>query len=538
MSAHDATTLPAQPVLRTEGILDRLADLRAADAPTHGGRVLSYVYDPDLGELDALAADAIRAVQPLNALDPTTFSSVAVMERELVAFARDMLHGTGAQDASGVVGTVTSGGTESCLLAVKTARDVFLAAQPPRADGSPHTLATLGFAPRLVAPTTVHAAFHKAAQYLGLELVLVPVDPETCRAVPAALAEAVGDGRDVALVVISAPSYPHGVVDPVEEVAAAASARGVPVHVDACVGGWVLPFWPDDAAQVPLFDFRVPGVTSISADVHKYGYAPKGASLLLTRDRDRQRHQLFATTRWPGYPVVNATIMGSRSAGPLAAAWAVTQALGMPGYRAVTARCAAATRTLREVLDQIEGLRVVGKPVGPLVAVAADDSLPADRQVDPHVWSDAVRASGFVLQPQPGFTQPDGSRLPHTTHFTVTPVTVGVVEELGAALVDAAHAVRGVPRPDGEAVLGGLLAASGTDAAQALAAWGALDAGSAWALVQAAVLGGADPRGGDAPEPGTGPMAPLIALVEALPAPVGERLLVELIARLAEPVER
>ncbi|KZM34469.1 pyridoxal phosphate-dependent decarboxylase family protein [Oerskovia enterophila] len=538
MSALDDTPLPAPPVLRAEGILDRLAALRAADAPTHGGRVLSYVYDPDLAELDALAGDAIRAVQPLNALDPTTFSSVAVMERELVSFARDMLHGTGAQDASGVVGTVTSGGTESCLLAVKTARDAFLAAQPAQADGSPRTLATLGFALRVVAPTTVHAAFHKAAAYLGLELVLVPVDPASCRADPAALAEAVGDGRDVALVVVSAPSYPHGVVDPVEEVAAAASALGVPVHVDACVGGWVLPFWPDAAAQVPVFDFRVPGVTSISADVHKYGYAPKGTSVLLTRDRDRQRHQLFATTRWPGYPVVNSTIMGSKSAGPLAAAWAVTQALGVPGYQAVTARCAGATSALHEVLGSIEGLRVVGLPVGPLVAVATDESVPADRRIDPHVWSDAVRASGFVLQPQPGFTQPDGSRLPHTTHFTVTPVTAGVVGGLGAALLDAAEAVRGVPRPDPQQVLAGLLAtlAPGVEPTDAVAALGSLDSATAWELVQRTVLGGADTRGGDAPEPGTGPMAPLLALVEALPPAVSERLLVELIARLAEPV--
>ncbi|MBE7699985.1 aspartate aminotransferase family protein [Oerskovia sp. Sa1BUA8] len=540
MSAHDVTPLPASPVLRTEGILDRLAALRAADAPTHGGRVLSYVYDPDLSELDVLAGEAIRAVQPLNGLDPTTFSSVAVMERELVAFARDVLHGSGAQDASGVVGTVTSGGTESCVLAVKTARDAFLAAQPPLPDGAPRTLATLGFVPRVVAPATVHPAFHKAAAYLGLDLVLVPVDPTTCRAVPAAMAAAVGDGHDVALVVVSAPSYPHGVVDPVEEVAASASAAGVPVHVDACVGGWVLPFWPDDAGKVPLFDFRVPGVTSISADVHKYGYSPKGASLLLTRDRDRQRHQLFATTRWPGYPVVNSTIMGSKSAGPLAAAWAVTQALGVSGYGAVTARCAAATGRLRAVLDSVEGLRVVGTPVGPLVAVAADESLPADRQVDPHVWSDAVRASGFVLQPQPGYTQPDGSRLPHTTHLTVTPVTAGVVEELGAALVAAADAVRGVPRPDPHEVLGALVAtlAPGVPTGEVLAALGSLDSRAAWDLVQAAVLGGEDRRGGGAPEPGTGPMAPLLALVEALPATVSERLLVELIARLAEPVDQ
>ncbi|OLT54326.1 pyridoxal-dependent decarboxylase [Cellulosimicrobium sp. CUA-896] len=151
--------------VRTEGILERLAELRAADAPTHGGRVLSYVYDPGLAELDELASAAAQAVLPVNGLDPTTFTSVAVMERELVAFAREVLHGP-AHGPGTVVGSVTSGGTESCLLAVKAARDELAARRP-------------GVRPRLVAPVSAHAAFRKAAQYLGLELTLVPVDPST-----------------------------------------------------------------------------------------------------------------------------------------------------------------------------------------------------------------------------------------------------------------------------------------------------------------------------------------------------------------------
>ncbi|WP_265523196.1 pyridoxal phosphate-dependent decarboxylase family protein [Oerskovia flava] len=504
--------LPAVPV-RTDGILERLDALRTADAPTHGGRVLSYVYDPDLAELDELAARAIRAVQPLNGLDPTTFTSVGVMERELVGFARDVLHGDDE-----VVGTVTTGGTESCLLAVKAAREAW------RARGTGGT-----GGPRIVAPVTVHAAFHKAAQYLGLDLDLVPVDPVTGAVRAADVVARLG--ADVALVVVSAPSYPYGAIDPVAEVAASAADAAIPVHVDACIGGWVLPFWPDD---VPPFDFRVRGVTSISADVHKYGYAPKGTSVLLVRGRDLQRGHFFATTAWPGYPVVNPTVLGSRSAGPLAAAWAVTQALGVPGYEALAARCAHATARLTATVAGITGLRLMGAPTGPLLAAAADTGRPPHEQVDPHVWADRVRGYGWVLQPQPASTQPDGTRLGRTTHLTVTPVTARIVDELCDDLVRAADEVRGEPAPDPadvvRALTGRMLPGAGTaDVAAALAS---LDAAGAWAVLQHAGLGGTDAEPGvDVPAE----TAPLMALVDGLPGPAVERLLVELIARLVEP---
>ncbi|MDF9875670.1 pyridoxal phosphate-dependent decarboxylase family protein [Cellulosimicrobium cellulans] len=503
--------------LRTDGILDRLATLRAADAPTHGGRVLSYVYDPGLAELDELAAAAARAVQPVNGLDPTTFTSVAVMESELVAFARAMLRGAPTGPAA-VVGSVTSGGTESCLLAVKIARDAARAARPE-------------VRPRVLAPVSVHAAFRKAAQYLDVDLTLVPVDPATGTLAAADLVAELDD--DVALVVVSAPSYPHGVVDPVAEVAAAAAAHGVPVHVDACVGGWVLPFWEGAGGeQVPAFDFSVPGVTSISADVHKYGYAPKGTSVLLVRGRDRQRRQFFATTGWPGYPVVNPTTSGSRSAAPLAAAWAVSQALGVPGYTALTARCVRATRALHEAIDGIDGLRVVGHPTGPLVAVACDESVPATRRVDPHQWADAVRSLGWVLQPQPGLAQDDGTHLPHTTHLTVTPVTEAGLDDLVAALVQGADAVRGEPRPDVSAVLGALAGAFTASPGDAPAE---PTADAVWeALLAALAADGGEPRGTTRsvlPDR----LAPLMAVMEVLPAAVAERALVEIVARVAEP---
>jgi len=498
-------------------VLAALAALRRHDAPTHGGRVLSYVYDPGVPALDDLAADAVRAMQPVNGLDPTTFGSVAALERDVVAFARDLLGG----DAD-TVGTVTSGGTESCLLAVQSARDTWLGARGLRPGEA---------RPRLVAPVTVHAAFQKAAHLYGLELDLVPVAASgasagavDAAAIGARLASGSQGADDVALVVVSAPSYPHAAADPVAGVAALAAHAGVPVHVDACIGGFALPFWPG----LPDWDLRVPGVTSLSADLHKYAFAPKGASVLLHRDRDRQRAQYFATTRWPGYPVVNPTLLGSRSGGPLAAAWAILRALGTGGLATLAGRARRATLALRDAVDGadgIDGLRVVGSPVGPLLAVASDDDVPADRRVDPHVWADAVAARGWTLQAQPGLVQADGTRLPHTTHLTVTPVTEGVLDDLVPVLRAAADEVRGRPRPDAGALLG-VLPPLDPDRP--------LDSAAAAALLDRIGLGTAAGGAADG-APGVGPMAPLLALVEVLPAPLVERLLTELLARLVEP---
>ncbi|GAA3757169.1 aminotransferase class V-fold PLP-dependent enzyme [Microbacterium kribbense] len=479
-----------------EDVLTRLERLRAMDAPTHGGHLLSYVYDSGRPDLDEVAAGAIRAMQPVNGLDPTTFRSVAVIEREVVDFARGVFHA----DAD-VTGTATSGGTESCLLAVKTARDAW------RARGGQGR-------PRLLAPISVHAAFRKAAALFDLDLDLVGVDPDGGRADAAVLAARLG--ADVALAVVSAPSYPHAALDPVPDVAAACRAAGVDLHVDACIGGFALAFWPDGApgAAATDWDFAVPGVTSLSADLHKYGYAPKGVSVLLQRGRERQRHQWFATSSWPGYPVVNATLLGSRSAGPLAAAWAIIQVLGVDGFRDLIGRTARAAAAIVAAVGRIDGLRVVGVPTGPMVAVAADETDPA-RRVDPHLWADAMGAHGFAVQMQPACAQPAGAGLPATAHMTVTPVTERVIDELVAAASAAADEVRGRAHLDGAALAAGLLGD------QVGASAGAIDPEAAVRILEAAGL--------LRPE-GLGAMAPVLALVEALPSPLVERLLIELLA--------
>ncbi|WP_235940697.1 pyridoxal phosphate-dependent decarboxylase family protein [Paramicrobacterium fandaimingii] len=494
-------------------ILERLRRLREADAATHGGRVLSYVYDSGLAELDELSAEAMRLVQPVNGLDPTAFPSVAALERDVVGFARQMLHG----DAD-TVGSVTSGGTESCMLAVKTARDVWAAAQ---VSGDPATQPMLALRPRIIAPATVHAAFHKAAHYFGLDLDLVPVDATGQVDVNDLRARF---GPDVALVVVSAPSYPFGVLDPIADVASAAAHHGIPCHVDACIGGFALAWWGDD---LPPWDLAVPGVTSISADLHKYGYAPKGASVLLQRDRDRQRQQFFATARWPGYPVVNATLLGSKSAGALAAAWAIVQRLGSEGFAELVSSCRRSTEKLHTRIDDIVGLRVVGSPTGPLLAVETDATVPKRSRVDPHHWADRVSELGFTLQLQPGFTQSNGLTLPHTTHLTITPVTERMLPELTAALTQAADDVRGKAR------------ATPRFAVQALRMSGALGreltADKAQALLSRFGVGANPGNASSASTPLPAKMAPLIALVEQLPSEFAERLLIEVLARQVEP---
>ncbi|MEV4086763.1 aminotransferase class V-fold PLP-dependent enzyme, partial [Nonomuraea fuscirosea] len=289
----------------TEDLLAEVARLKEHDLPVRGGQVTAYVYDTGRAEVNDAATRAYLEMLEVNCLDPTAFPSVVEMERQVVGAVADLL--------GGGHGIFTSGGTESIMLAVKAARD-----QAGRDR------------PNLVLPVTAHPAFHKAAHYLGVEVVALPVDLSTYKVRADDVAAAIGP--DTVLVVASAPSYPQGVIDPIEEVAAVASAAGVPFHVDACVGGWLLPWLREAGATVPPFDLSVPGVTSISCDLHKFGYAPKGASVLLFADPAMRRRAYFASAAWPGYTIINATVQSSRSAGPLGGAWASLQALGRQGY--------------------------------------------------------------------------------------------------------------------------------------------------------------------------------------------------------------
>lgn len=390
-------------------ILAELTELRAADLPTHGGRLFAYVYDSGLPGLDALAASAHARSAHVNGLDPTAFPSLLATENALVAAAARLLGGP-----ESTVGNVTGGGTESLMLAVKAARD----ARPDIAH------------PRLVIPASAHAAFAKAAAYLRVALDVVPVRPDTLRPRPADVTGAIGP--DTVLVAVSAPSYAHGVVDPVAEVAEAAAGRGVRCHVDACFGGWVLPYLRRLGVPVPAFDFAVPGVTSISVDLHKYAYTPKGVSVLLHRDAGLRRPQYFAWADWPGYPMVNPVVSSTRSGGPIAAAYATLRHIGDDGYLALAAATWEAVRGLAAAVSTVDGLALLAEPESTVVAFAS-----ADPVVDLFVVADELAARGWHTQAQFGH-----GGIPASIHLSVTASVAPRVGEFAAALRASVAAAR------------------------------------------------------------------------------------------------
>lgn len=469
--------------------LVRLRALQGADLPVHGGRTLAYVYDSGEPEVDRVAREAVAAYAASNALDPTAFPSLLQMENELVGFACTLLD---APD--GAVGTVTSGGTESILLAVQGARD----ARPDVAR------------PRMVLPTTAHAAFHKAAHYFGVEAVLVPVGDDF-RADAAAMAAAIDD--DTVLVVVSAPSYAHGVVDPVGEVAAAAAARGVRCHVDACIGGWVLPYAARLGRDVPPWTFAVDGVTSISVDTHKYAYAPKGTSVLLHRDASLRAPQYFASAAWPGYTMLNATTQSTRSGGPVAGTWAVVQHVGDSGYLRLAERALAAVDAIVASIAQEPSLRLVARPDSTLVALATDDTL------DPFTLTDELVERGWYVQPQLSHAGQGPS-----IHLSVSAGTLAHVDDFAAALgvsVAAARAAGPVAVDPGVvAFIEGLdPAALGDDDFDGL-------------LAASGLVGRSE--GGDLELPGR--MAEVNAMLDVAAPAMREALLVAFLDRLQRPV--
>jgi sphinganine-1-phosphate aldolase len=406
IEALPSTGVPA------EQVLAELRELRSADLPTHGGRLFAYVYDPAVAGLDELARAAYAISAHVNGLDPTAFPSLLAMENALVMSAGRLLGGGPGTTAPEVVGSVTSGGTESLILAVKAARD----AHPEIAR------------PRLVVPTTAHAAFAKAAHYLRVDLDVVPVGADL-RADPAAMAAAIGP--DTVLVAASAPSYAHGVVDPIAQIAAAAAERGVRFHVDACFGGWVLPYLKRLGAELPDFDFAVPGVTSISVDLHKYAYAPKGVSVLLHRDAALRMPQYFAYADWPGYTMVNPVISSTRSGGPIAAAVATLRHLGDEGYLRLAGKTRDAVAVLAAAVEATDGVRLYAPAETSVVCLAAEPD------VDLFVLADELAARGWHTQPQLAY-----GKLPATIHLTVTAAVGETVAEFAPDLAAAVAATR------------------------------------------------------------------------------------------------
>jgi glutamate/tyrosine decarboxylase-like PLP-dependent enzyme len=414
-------TLPERGRDREE-ILAEMTSLRDAEVERwHDGYVSGCVYHG--GEEHVALLDRATAMfSQANPLHADIWPSVVKFEAEIVAMAGAMLggehvarHGGGEGEPCGVV---TSGGTESILLAMKTYRDW---ARAERGITSP----------QIVLPTTAHVAFDKAAQYFGIEPVRVDVGPDL-RADVAATKRALG--RNSICVVGSAPAFPHGQIDPIAELSELARDRGIGFHTDACLGGFVLPFAREIGHPVPDFDFRLPGVTSISADTHKYGYAAKGTSVLLWRSKALRRHQFFAATEWPGGMYCSPTLAGSRPGALSAACWAAMMSMGGEGYRDATRRILDTASKIKRGIAGIRGLRVLGEPLW-VIAFAADD-------VDIYRVLDAMTHREWNL---------NGLHKPPCVHIAVTlrHAEPGVAERFLADLRESVEYVRAHPEQSG-----------------------------------------------------------------------------------------
>ncbi|MCW2794652.1 aminotransferase class V-fold PLP-dependent enzyme [Nocardioides sp.] len=387
--------------------LTRLRTLRELDTDVRGGRSLAHVFDSGLLEVHRIAAEAVAMYADTNGLDPAAFPSLLTMENELVGFGCDLVDAPAT-----AVGTVTSGGTESIMLAVQGARD----SRPEVAH------------PNLVLPETAHPSFLRAAHYFGVTPIVTRVDGHY-RAQVGAMAEAMD--RSTVLAVASAPSYAHGVVDPIAWIAAAAAANRIPLHVDACIGGWILAYADRVGRMKPAWTFAVPGVSSISIDLHKYAYAPKGASLLLHRAAADRRPTYFTLGEWPGNPMVSTTMQSTKSGGPLAGAWATVQTIGEDGYLGLARDCFEAVDRLVAGIKEVPGLELVVHPDSTLVVVRTDGSC------DVFTVADEMLERGWHLQPQLSW---HGE--PPTLHLTVSAATLALVEECLAALRDSVAAAR------------------------------------------------------------------------------------------------
>lgn len=388
-------TLPLNQTPKDE-VLATLRAMRGDDAKWKDGKTFSLVYFAG-DEVSSLLKEAYGEFIAENGLSPVAFPSLRKMECEVVSMAADLFHG----DAD-VAGTMTSGGTESIMMAVKAARDF--------------AKKTRGItAPELVVPCTIHPAFDKAAHYFGVKILHAKMGPDF-RVDLADLERLITP--NTVMIVGSAPPYPHGVIDPITDIAALATKKGVWCHVDACVGGFFLPFAEKLGRAIPPWDFRVPGVTSISADLHKYGYAAKGASTIFHRSEEDWRHQAFDFEDWPAGGMHTPTVAGTRPGGAIASAWAVMQYLGVEGY-CEKARAVTQTREkLMAAIRGIDGLRTHGEPIlGLFTYGSARFDIFA-------VWGRMARRGWFT-----GLTTE-----PRGIHLMLSPAHAGVADEYLADL--------------------------------------------------------------------------------------------------------
>jgi len=390
-------------------ILSQLDAFKGEDPQYKNGKVWSLVYYIDEAHQDFLKESYFK-YSCENGLNPTAFKSLKKMENDIISATANILNGT-----EEVCGVVTSGGTESCLMAVKTYRDM---AKDKRRVKKPE----------MIIPETAHVAWYKASEYFNVKIRQVPLDENL---VPDLKKLKKMINRNTVMILGSAPEYPHGTIDPIEAMGEIAQKHNIPLHVDACVGGFILPFMEMNGEDIPKWDYRVPGVTSISADIHKYGYAAKGASTITYRNLDYLRYQMFVQPNWSGGVFASSALLGTRPGGGYAAAWGALQYFGIDGYKKLAAETLEAVNKLKDGIRNIPELEVMGNPQGPLFAYQSCDS-----SVNIFAVGDQMDTKGWKVNKN---QKPDG------LHAMVTAQHLKVVDEYIADLIEAVAMVKANP---------------------------------------------------------------------------------------------
>ncbi|MBO8181295.1 MAG: aspartate aminotransferase family protein [Archaeoglobus sp.] len=393
-----------------------LEEIEKLDIDPHTGRLFAYVYETGEEELKEVAREALLRFSEKNILDFTVFKSAIHFEKEVINFGKKLMHAD-----ENVVGSFTFGGTESIFLAVKAARDYYKS----RKTGTPE----------IIAPITIHPSFYKAAHYMGLNVKRIPIDDKK-KANLEALKEALSD--KTALIALSAPNWPYGTIDPIKDAAEIALDKKIPLHVDACLGGFILPFFEKLGEKVLPFDFKVDGVTSISLDAHKYGYTAKGASMVLFRTAEMKKHSMYVDLSSPGYVFVNQAVLSSRSVGPLAAAYAVIRYLGEDGYLKLARKVLTARNKIYDGLRKL-GFESVAPVESSVLSMFSDD-------IDLLAFVGGMREKGWHLHLQKGLKEFD---IPNNIHLTISPIHESVAEEF---IRDAAEVLKHPPAIDTKAV--------------------------------------------------------------------------------------
>lgn len=406
-------------------VIARMQALRAGDVHWEENRAFSLVFHHS-DEHSEFLKEAHGLFFEGNGLNPMAFASLRTFEHDVIRMTAHLFHG-GVEAA----GTMTSGGTESILLAVRTYRDRARKLTPKIKK------------PEMIIPASAHVAFDKAGKYFDVKMVHAPLADDY--RVDLGAVRRLITHNTIALAG-SAPSYPNGAIDPIERLAALAQDHGLGMHVDACIGGFFLPWAERLGHPIPPFDFRVPGVTSISADLHKYGYAAKGASTITYRNMDYLKYQFFVYVDWPGGVFASPSLPGTRPGGTIAAAWAALMAMGEDGYLRNAEEVMRIARQFIDGINAIEGLRVLGNPpVGVFAYTSADPAL------NLYAIADIMTQKGWHI---------DRQQKPASIHLMINPGHAHIVDTYLADLRESVDYVRAHPEAaaSGSAPAYGLIA--------------------------------------------------------------------------------